>query len=309
MSVAMGLGARGKAAMAAWDRFWFQPELPHRLAALRIAAGAMLFYTHLVWAVNLTGFLGPDAWIPRDLSRDMHAGSWSFSYLWYVDHPAILWMLHVAALVVFALLTLGLWTRVVSILALVITLSYCHRLEGSLFGLDQFNTMAAMYLAVGASGGVWSLDSWLRRRRGEGDVVPSVSTTIATRLWQIHMCIIYLFGGIGKARGELWWDGYALWYAAANSEYQSTPLTWIIYTPFLMAFLTHLTVFWETFYPATIWRPALRFWTLAIAVLVHMGIAVHLGMITFGLAMIIGNAAFVPLAWFSRWDRRLAGAS
>lgn len=293
--------ARGwRAAVAAWDRFWFRPEMPHKLAALRIAAGAMLFYTHLVWSVNLDGFLGKHAWIPRDLSRAMHEGTWSFSYLWYVEHPALLWTLHLAALAVFALLTIGLCTRVVSILALLITLSYCHRLEGSLFGLDQFNTMAAMYLAVGACGGDWSVDAWLRRRRGIIELAPAVSTNVATRLWQIHMCIIYLFGGIGKARGELWWDGFALWYAAANSEYQSTPLTWIIYMPPLMALITHLTVFWETFYIATIWRPGLRMATLGMALLVHLGIAVHMGMITFGLAMIIGNAIFLPQSWFDR---------
>ncbi len=300
MSVGATAISPWRGAVDGWDRFWFQPAAPHKLAALRIAAGAMLFYTHLVWAVNLNGFLGKDAWIPRDLSRSMHEGTWAFSYLWYVDQPGVLWALHIAALVVFAMLTLGLFTRVVSILACLITISYCHRLDGSLFGLDQFNSMASMYLAVGACGSVFSIDAWLRRRRGAEEAELAVSTNIAVRLWQLHMCIIYLFGGIGKARGELWWDGFAMWFAAANSEYQSASLTWLIHFPFFMAFLTHLTVFWETFYVATIWPRYLRPVTLAIALMVHLGIAVHMGMITFGLAMIIGNSIFLPDAWFTR---------
>ena len=285
-------------AASAWDRFWFRPAAPELLGLLRIAAGSMVFYTHLVWAINLTGFLGGDAWIPRELSRSMHAGSWAFSYLWYVDSPPLLWALHLLALAILALFTIGYRTRITSVLALVITLSYCHRLDGSLFGLDQFNAMAMMYLAVGASGDAFSLDRRLGRRRGLPAPRPKTSTNIALRLWQIHMCVIYLFGGIGKARGELWWDGFAMWQAASNYEYQSVPLTWIIYAPFLMAMLTHVTLFWETFYIATVWNRSLRPVTLILALLVHAGIAVHLGMITFGTAMIIGNAAFLPLAWF-----------
>jgi hypothetical protein len=50
---------------------------------------------------------------------------------------------------------------------------------------------------------------------------------------------------------------------------------------------------WETFYCALVWPRLTRPVCLALAVLVHGGIALFLGMITFGLAMIIGNLAFV----------------
>ncbi len=40
-----------------WNRFWFTPSAPHTLALMRILAGAMLLYTHLVWAKDLIAFL------------------------------------------------------------------------------------------------------------------------------------------------------------------------------------------------------------------------------------------------------------
>jgi hypothetical protein len=107
------------------------------------------------------------------------------------------------------------------------------------------------------------------------------------------MCVIYLFGGIGKMRGMDWWNGSAVWYASANLEYQSLSLTWLVYYPWLIALLTHLTVFWETFYPVLIWPRLTRPLFLAMAVVVHGGIALFLGMKTFGLVMLIGNLAFV----------------
>jgi hypothetical protein len=282
-----------------WQRFWFAPAAPHTLALLRILGGAMLFYTHLVWGRNLLAFLGPHAWVDRETAQLMNrelSGGWAWSYLYYVESPALLWILHAIALGIFAMLTIGLWTRVTSILACIITISYCHRLVGTQFGLDQVNALLATYLAIGPSGAVWSVDRWLATRTAGSapPVQPSVAGNIAVRLIQVHMCVIYLFGGISKMRGDTWWDGTAVWLALANYEYQSLDMTWLVRFPFVIALASHATVFWETFYCVLIWPRATRPIFLAMAVLVHGGIALCLGMMTFGLVMIIANIAFVP---------------
>src|SRR4029453_17888968 len=183
-----------------WDRFLFTPSPPHPLAAIRIFGGAMLLYTHAVWTINLDAFLGPHSWLTSETVSLMNRGpddaNYALSYLCWVRSPAGLWMLHFAALAVIAMLIVGLFTRVTSVLVWIITLSYCHRLTGTLFGLDQINAFVATYLMFGDSGGVWSLDRWLAARRGlESPVRSTVGTNIAIRLLQLHMCMIYLFGG------------------------------------------------------------------------------------------------------------------
>lgn len=283
-----------------WDRFWFTPAQPHTLALIRILTGSMLFYTHLVWSFDLMAFLGPDSWLPNDVARELRLGENAWSYLWYVESPALLWILHIGALVVFAMLTLGLYTRVTSVVAFLITIAYCHRLHGALYGLDQINAMLVMYLMVGSCGGVYSLDRWrAKRRSGRPSLEPEsrVSTNIAIRLIQLHMCVIYLFGGISKMKGTDWWDGDAAWFAVANLEYQSFDMTWLVHFPFIVSALTLTTVFWETFYCCIVWPRATRPIVLMIAVGVHGGIAAFLGMITFGLAMLFGNVAFLPPAF------------
>jgi hypothetical protein len=297
-----------KAVVRQWDRFWFTPQQPHTLALIRILGGSMLFYTHLVWSLNLLAFLGPNGWLPIStvslIKQNPTGTNYAWSYLYYVDSPALLWILHLAALVILAMLTLGLYTRVTSILAFIITLSYCHRLEGSLFGLDQINALIATYLMIGPSGAVYSLDRWLARRRlplplgegrGEGSaaVQSTVGANLAIRLTQVHMCVIYLFGGIGKARGPLWWDGMALWFAFATLEYQSLDMTWTVHAPWLLAIMTHVTLLWELSYVFLVWPRLTRPVMLILAVLVHAGIGLAMGMKTFGLMMIIGNLAFV----------------
>ncbi|WP_425615953.1 HTTM domain-containing protein [Anatilimnocola sp. NA78] len=306
------------AVWSAWNRFWFKPDQPHTLALVRICAGAMLLYTHLVWAINQQMFLGRESWINGPTAALMNTTvdgrNYAWSYLYYVDSPFLLGVLNLAAVVVMFMLMIGFYTRVVSVLAFIITLSYCHRLTGSLFGLDQVNAMFATYLMIGPSGAVYSVDRWLAERRGTATpVVPSTMTNIAIRLLQLHMCVIYLYGGIGKARGELWWDGSACWYAIANLEYQSHDLTWLVRYPWFIALLTHITLFWEVFYCFLVWPKLTRPICLTLAVGVHLGIALFLGMPTFGLAMIIGNMAFVYPELIAavvglKWLRRSAEA-
>jgi hypothetical protein len=283
-----------------WDQFWFAAAAPHSLALIRILGGAMLLYTHLVWALDLNAFLGPQSWVSQEANQVLTGGGgggdYTWSYLWYLESPGALWTAHIAALFVFAALTVGFCTRVSAVLAWIATLAYCHRLQGALFGLDQVNAMIAMYLVVGPSGAVYSVDAWWRsrRQRVEAGSLDSVSANVAIRLIQVHLSIVYLFGGISKLKGTSWWDGSAVWFAVANYEYQSLDMTWLAHWPWLIALLSHATVFWETFYPVLVWPRLTRPVMLAMAVAVHGGIALCLGMPTFGLAMIIANVAFVP---------------
>jgi hypothetical protein len=283
--------------LAGWNRFWFEPADPATLGLIRICAGAMLFYTHLVWSLDLAEIVGPTGWLPRASVDVVQQGTYAWSYLWWIESsPALLWTAHIAALIAFAMLTVGLLTRLASILAIVAALAYVERLPGALFGLDQINVMLAMYLGVGPSGDAFSIDRWLKNRK-TNDRLPvrcSWTANLAIRLIQIHMCIIYVFAGMAKLTGRAWWDGTALWMAFGNMEYQSMDMTWLANYPKMINLMTHVTVFWELSYWALVWPRLTRPIVLFLAIPLHLGIAICLGMITFGLSMLVGNMAFVP---------------
>jgi hypothetical protein len=139
-------------------------------------------------------------------------------------------------------------------------------------------------------------------------VPPSVSANIAIRLIQLHMCIIYLFSGLGKLQGESWWNGEAVWISSANLEYQYLiDVTWLASHPYIVGILTHATVYWELTYSALVWPRLTRPWVLLMAVIIHGGIVVAYGMPTFGLVMLIGNLAFVSPEAVRRWLDPAAG--
>lgn len=293
-----------QAAIAGWNNFWFTPADPATLGLIRILAGAMLLYTHVVWTLGLSDFFGPASWTsPGAVSVAFReAAPYAWSYFWIIHSPVMLWVVHIAALVVFALLTLGLFSRVMAVLAYLMAVSYVNRVPGALFGLDQINCLLAMYLMLGPCGARYSLDRLRERRTTDGAarrVEPSIAANLAIRLIQLHMCIIYFFAAMGKLRGDSWWAGDAMWLSVANLEYQSLDMTWLANYPLLSALTTQATVYWELFFCVLIWPRLTRPIMLALAVPVHLGIAFFMGMITFGLIMLVGCLSFVP-SWLVR---------
>ena len=132
--------------------------------------------------------------------------------------------------------------------------------------------------------------------RGQSAVRPASAANIAIRLIQVHLCIIYFFAGMAKLMGPAWWDGTAMWKAVASLEYQSLDMTWLAHWPCVLNVHDARHDLLGVVLLALIWPRLTRPIMLALAVPLHLGIALCLGMMTFGLAMLIANLAFVPPA-------------
>jgi hypothetical protein len=279
-----------------WNTFWYTPADPTLLGVLRICTGLMLVYTHAVWGLALNDFFGPTSWMSPALVRSIEAGQFTFSF-WFWVPSGWMWPAYVLSMLIFVCFTLGLATRVTSVLSLLTAISYTQRVPAALFGLDQINVMLTLYLSIGPSGQTLSLDRWLLRRRlGEKTPAPapSANANLAQRLIQVHMCVIYLFAGLSKLQGPAWWSGEAMWRAFANLEYQSLDVTWLAWHPWLINLMSHVSVVWEIAFCVLIWKPLWRPVMLAGAVVMHAGIGLCLGMWTFGLIMLVGCASFLP---------------
>jgi hypothetical protein len=306
----------------AWNHFWYTPADPATLSLIRVLAGGMLLYTHFVWSFDLAGFIGADGYTPANFLREQilapppseaipnpSAPFSVWSIFFWIHSTWLLWTVHIFALGVFLCLFLGLFSRTSAVLAYLLAVSYVNRVTpGAYFGLDKTNCMLALYLTLGPCGARYSLDRlWRLRKGGAADPAPSTSANIAVRLMQVHLCVMYLFSGLAKLEGASWQMGTAVWWAAASYEYQSIDLTWLASWPVLVALLTHVTLFWEVFYCCLVWNRFARPLVLWTAVAVHGGIALFLGMITFGLAMIFANLSFLKPETVRRWVDPVAG--
>ena len=277
----------------AWNRFWFEQTDPIVLSFLRVLAGALILYTHIAWSFELETFFGSRAIIP-DTYRGQLTGGWDLFWSHFDWLPSVLlWPTHMVVLILMTLFMVGFQTRITGIATAFFVISYANRVTGAQFGLDQINAFLAIYLALGPSGEYFSIDRWLKNRAGRNRANSSVMATISIRLIQIHMCVVYFFAGTGKLLGETWWDGTAIWGAIANLEYQTLDLTGLASHMAIVNIITYTTLFWEVSYPFLIWPRLTRPLWIAMAFAVHLGIGIAMGMMTFGLVMVIGNMAFL----------------
>jgi uncharacterized membrane protein YphA (DoxX/SURF4 family) len=280
--------------LSVWNRFWFQPADCAPLSVIRIATGLLLFYSHIVWAMNSESFFGPESWLSADAASAIQSGSSSYSFLWLVDSlPGVISVVHVGALLIALLLIIGYYSRAAAIAAFVMTISFANRNPTALYGFDQVLGFLTLYLSINPGEGRLSLTSWLRRRKHICSVTVSTSANVALRLMQSHLCLLYLVSGLSKLKGLTWWSGVAFWGAVGNLEYQTVDLTWMVDWPIAINLLTYTVLVWEISYCFLVWNRWLRPIVIVMAIPVHLGIAVCFGMITFGLAMLVANLAFV----------------
>ena len=281
---------------AAWNAFWFTPADPLPLAVIRILTGAILAWSSAVWLLDADAFFGDRGWLRADQVWRMNDQPWQWSLYFVASSPTMIRVVAGIALVAAILLTLGVATPLAAGVSFLCLVSAANRAPLNVFGLDDTLGMLLVPLVVGPSGARLSVDRLLcgagRGRGGE----PSVRASVGLRLLQVHLCVVYLFSGAGKLFGASWWEGTALWGAIANDRYRTLDLRGLAGHPLIVNALTLATLWWEVAYPALIWPRLTRRVFLAMAVAVHLGIGLAMGMMEFGLAMITANLAFVPAA-------------
>ena len=188
-------------------------------------------------------------------------------------------------------LLVGLASRFSAILAWFLHL--CAAKSGGFvsYGVDNFMTIGLFYLMLSPLPHRYSLDWRLRQSHPKDPQLLG----FWRRVLQLHLCIIYFFGGLTKCLGSGWWDGSNLWRALIRPPFNvvdpETLIRWKYLFPVTGIFICLL----EIAYPFFIWHSKTRrIWLIGICAM-HVGIGLTMGMYLFAFVMIILNlAAFGP---------------
>ena len=254
--------------------------------------------------------------------KAVRTGHSIFSIWFHVTDPTQMALIHAAVLVAILMFTVGLFTRVTSVLVWIAVVGYIHRTQQVLFGMDTMMNILLFYLMIGNSGAALSLDRLIARyraaraslaRTGAIDApvraflaAPPLSkgAGFALRLIQVHFCFIYLASGLSKLKGGAWWDGHAVWDVLVNPEFTLMQYEWyekmlralasikpLYYTA--AALSSWATLFIEIAGPFLLWT-RLRWLIIFLASAMHAGIAVLMGLNLFELLMIVMLLAYMP---------------
>ncbi|MBA2432054.1 MAG: HTTM domain-containing protein [Chthoniobacterales bacterium] len=161
------------------------------------------------------------------------------------------------------------------------------------YGVDHLTTIGLFYLMLSPLPDRRALDVQLWKTR----TAEAIFHGFFRRLLQLHLCVIYLFGGFAKALGSGWWDGSNIWRALTRPPFDLLAPEFIVRLAALLPLLGIAVVIVELAYPFLIWsRRTRRVWLLLTCGM-HLGIGLTMGMYLFALVMIVLNvAAFGPAA-------------
>jgi hypothetical protein len=159
------------------------------------------------------------------------------------------------------------------------------------YGMDNFTTIGLFYLMLSPLPYRFALDAvlWPSRSRH-----PQLSG-FWRRALQMHLCLIYFFGGLTKALGAGWWNGTNFWRALIRPPLNIIPVEVLVKWSWCFAAVGISIWLLEISYPFLIWNKRTRLpWLIAILVM-HGLIGLLMGMYLFASVMIVLNlAAFGP---------------
>lgn len=160
------------------------------------------------------------------------------------------------------------------------------------YGVDSITSIALFYCLIFPVGSRYSIDNLLFDKQ-------SISPSPYRKILQLHLCLIYVSSGFVKLMGIDWRSGEAIWQAIhqiRHNIFLDINYDLVGHYPILAIMFSWGALLIELFYPLLVFRSDIRNYGLMLICLLHVGIAICLGLYYFSLLMIIMNlTAFLKL--------------
>lgn len=227
------------------------------------------------------------------------------------------------ALLICLLMALGLYTRATSCAFALVVTAFSGRDILLTDGGDSVLIVMSLYLVFTACGRRMSLDSRSAATRR------SAQTRTLTGAWAelaevrrrsvtlMHnaavlviggqMCVIYGAAALWKVQGATWQNGTALYYVLHTDWFRVWPglSDSVAGHAQIIAVVAYVTVFAQIGFPFLVLTRRPKYVLICILLGMHLSIAVCLGLPMFSAAMIIGDAVFLPEAFWPALGRLL----
>ena len=254
----------------AWNDFFFTPQSPVPIALFRILFGICVTATLILLRSDWLEWYGVHGWVTLSTMRAVEPGMrlnlftvmpqddrWIAGFFWVFLSFAVL-------------LTIGLWTRLSSVVVFLCLTSIQQRNLFMTHGGDTFLRVAGFFLIFAPAGAALSLDRLIRLRRGlEGPEI-SPRAPWAQRLIQFNLALLYFFSFWWKMKGATWLDGSALYYVFHLYSALRFPVPHWLQYPAMLKMECWFTLGLEFSLGVLIWFRRLRYWLLLLGLFFHL---------------------------------------
>ena len=285
------------------DQFFFPATSDSWLTVLRVGLGVQI----IIYCLSLRGdwndllALHGSGLIQRDLTEAILTADSSLipRLGWLIDlaeplgvgEQTVLTLVWICLFCAGFCLLLGIFCRVAAVTAWFVYLWAAKSASLLSYGVDDMTTIGLFYLMLAPFPDRHALD----RKLWKSQIKDRHLHGFFRRVLQLHLCVIYLSGGITKCLGAGWWNGESMWRALTRPPFNAIPSEILLSWKALLPVAGITVCLLETGYPVFIWVKKTRpVWLIAI-VGMHIGIGITMGLYLFAFIMIVLNlAAFGP---------------
>lgn len=235
---------------------------------------------------------------------------WPGWFGFWLDLPAPAFdALYVVTILAAVATTIGLFTRAACVVTLALWLPLVTGAPMLGSGADTVLRIVLLYLCFADAGRYLSVDA--RRRAASGR--PAGESWVGTLLHNVAVVLIahqvvmvYVASALFKVESDRWMDGTAVYYplhVEAFSPWMGE-FDWLFgFEPFVFV-ATWGSMLVQLAFPLLLLHPTTRMLGFVAVTLIHLGIGVFLGIMSFSLAMIAADCVLVS---DSTWERTAAG--
>jgi hypothetical protein len=293
----------------AWEEFFFKPQSPVPLGLFRIFYGICVSATVILLHSEWLDWFGMHSWVSLSTMTTVEPGTRLnlFTVMPQDDRwiTAFFWVFLVFAV----LLTIGLWTRVSSVVVFLCVASIQQRNLFILHGGDTFLRVTGFFLMFAPAGAALSLDRLIRVRRGlEGAEIPARAPW-AQRMIQFELALLYFVSFWWKLEGNTWLHGTALYYVLHLHSVARFPLPRWIEHPAILKIGSWFTLALEFSLGVLIWFRPLRYPLLLLGLLFHLALEYALNIPMFQWDVLTAYVLFVDPADLGRVWRKIRPAT
>ncbi len=274
MSQRLSSNELGAGLLSHWNNFWFLGRSPLSLHALRVLFGIICIVWLLSYAGHVHDFFSYEGWFDRAafIEAGSLADNQSWSLLYLVAHDAtLLTAFYWGSILVLTLFTLGIFTRLTSILSWLIIVSFTANplIEAD---TDVFLRLIYFYLMIGyvlfgllnatnplelvlGSSRHWL---WNCLKHDDTDTFSSAAT-VTIRLMKLHVAMAIVMMGLHKLQLMEWWSGVAFWYPMNRTSTLSVDAINDMKARSFgylntISFAAYCVLVWQIFFPTFAWR-------------------------------------------------------
>jgi hypothetical protein len=284
----------------AWNTFFFAPQSPIPIAVFRIVYGSLVIADLLLLRPDWLSWYGPHAWVSLPTMHILEPGTRLnlFTVIPQTDAwmEAFFWAFLGSAL----LLTIGLLTRLNSVIVFLCLTSIQQRNLYITHGGDTFLRLAGFFLIFSAAGAALSVDRVIRIWRGKENADIQPRSPWAQRMIQFELALVYFATFCWKVQGVPWVQGTALYYVYHLDELQRFPVpSWLLH-PAVLKLETWAALALEFSLGVLIWFRDLRYYLLALGVLFHLWLEYSINVPLFQLEILSAYVLFIDPADLAR---------